>query len=145
LIRFIALNDACAGNETLVSWNAAGSTGATGPAGDPGPTGPAGAQGPIGARGYDGDIQTHAVVASADGAPPFSSTTVIARCGKGESVVSGSFNTESDFYRTEFYPTQNRPLDDGKGWIVTMHELYSRSWRLHVVAVCTARPVHVTP
>lgn len=144
--HFTASPANCAqGQETPLTWNAAGPEGAAGPAGDPGPTGPAGPQGPAGARGLDADIRTHAVVATAAGAPPFESTTVVARCPSGERVVSGGFSTDSDFFRTEFYPTENRPLYDGTGWVVTMHEFYSRKWRLSVAAVCASRPVRMAP
>lgn len=44
----------CAGNETQVSWNAAGPQGPQGPQGPVGPQGPQGIQGPQGANGVSG-------------------------------------------------------------------------------------------
>src|SRR4051794_7411291 len=56
-VKIVDAGDTCHGNESLLTWNQQGPTGATGPAGpkgDTGAAGPAGATGPAGPAGAPG-------------------------------------------------------------------------------------------
>jgi EGF domain/Collagen triple helix repeat (20 copies)/Calcium-binding EGF domain len=57
-LRLIGINDRCASNERMVTWNIAGPPGPTGPRGNVGPQGPKGDVGPVGSmgpRGFNGN------------------------------------------------------------------------------------------
>src|SRR5262249_35067090 len=52
--KFVSAGTTCGKNETLLTWNATGTQGATGATGAQGPAGATGAQGPAGATGAMG-------------------------------------------------------------------------------------------
>jgi hypothetical protein len=138
-LRIVGANDCQVPFGYGVDWNIRTGQGDAGPHGPQGATGSQGPAGPAGNAGAGSQIPVRIVVAISAWAGP-GSQVVEARCRPTEFAVGGGWRAQDPSGIGEFKVSENRPLDEGRGWRVRADGWYtSERWQLVVHAACAPR------